>query len=77
MKYAKNIRNGKKLKGNNDDLEQIGGDAMQSAIDAFEKQHSVPQIQKDRFGRYCFIPVQIGLKDCCGFVYRVFGKCKR
>lgn len=47
---------------------------MQSAIDAFEKQHSVPQIQKDRLGRYQFMPVRTGVKDCCGFVYRVLGR---
>ena len=29
----------------NDALTQIGGDVMQSAIDAFEKANSVPQIQ--------------------------------
>ena len=44
---------------------------MQSAIDAFEKANSVPQIQKDRLGRYQFMPVRMGLKDCCGFVYRI------
>lgn len=47
---------------------------MQSAIDAFEKQYSVPQIYKDRLGRYQFMPVRIGLKDCCGFVYCIIGK---
>lgn len=47
---------------------------MQSAIDAFEKQYSVPQIYKDRLGRYQFMPVRIELKDCCGFVYRIIGK---
>ena len=47
---------------------------MQSTVDAFEKQHSVPQIFKDRLGRYQFMPVQIGLKDCCGFVYRIIGR---
>ena len=50
------------------------GDDMQSAIDAFEKQHSAPQIFKDRLGRYVFEPVRIGLKDCCGFVYRIFAR---
>ena len=50
------------------------GDVMQSAIDAFEKANSVPQIQKDRLGRYQFMPVRTGLKDCCGFVYRIFGR---
>lgn len=47
---------------------------MQSTIDAYEKQHSVHQIVKDRFGRYHFMPVRTGLKDCCGFVYRIIGK---
>jgi len=47
---------------------------MQSAIDAFEKANSVPQIEKDRLGRYQFMPVRTGLKDCCGFVYRIIGK---
>lgn len=47
---------------------------MQSTIDAFEKQYSVPQIYKDRLGRYQFMPVRTGIKDCCGFVYSVFGK---
>ena len=55
----------------------MGGDVMQSAIDAFEKTHTVPQIQKDRLGRYCFMPVRIGMTDCCGFVYRIIGKHKR
>ena len=44
---------------------------MQSAIDAFEKANSVPQIYKDRLGRYQFLPVRTGIKDCCGFVYRI------
>lgn len=39
--------------------------------DTFDKRWSVPQIQKDRLGRYQFMPVQTGLKDCCGFVYRI------
>lgn len=52
----------------------IGGDAMQKAIDDFNKAHSVPQIYKDRLGRYQFMPVRIGLKDCCGFVYRIIGR---
>lgn len=47
---------------------------MQSTIDAFEKQHSVPQIVRDRLGRYQFLPVRTGLKDCCGFVYRIIGR---
>lgn len=51
-----------------------GGDVMQSAIDAFNKANSVPQILKDRLGRYQFMPVRIGLKDCCGFVYHITGK---
>ena len=59
------------IKGQN---KREGGDAMQSAIDEFNKNHSVPQIQKDRLGRYQFTPVQIGMKDCCGFVYRIFGR---
>ena len=60
----------------NIDMEKVvsGLETMQSAIDAFEKQHSVPQIQKDRFGRYQFMPVRNGLKDCCGFVYRIIGR---
>ena len=40
---------------------------MQSAIDKFEETYSVPQIQKDRLGRYQFMPVRTGIKDCCGF----------
>jgi hypothetical protein len=55
-------------------VDKTGGDVMQSTIDAFEKAHSVPQIQKDRLGRYQFLPVHKGLKDCCGFVYRIFGR---
>ena len=51
-----------------------GGDVMQSTVDAFEKQHSVPQIYKDRLGRYQFEPVRTGVKDCCGFVYRIIGR---
>lgn len=51
-----------------------GGDVMQSTVDAFEKQYSVPQIQKDRLGRYQFMPVRTGLKDCCGFVYHIVGR---
>jgi len=47
---------------------------MQSAIDAFEKANSVPQILKDRLGRYQFMPVQKGLKDCCGFVHHIIGR---
>ena len=47
---------------------------MQSTVDAFEKQHSVPQIYRDRLGRYQFMPVRTGIKDCCGFVYRIFGR---
>ncbi len=47
---------------------------MQSAVDEYNKTHTVPQIQKDRFGRYNFMPVRCGLKDCCGFVYHIFGK---
>lgn len=47
---------------------------MKSTVDAFEKQHSVPQIYKDRLGRYQFLPVRTGIKDCCGFVYRIFGR---
>ena len=47
---------------------------MQSAIDAFEKANSVPQIYKDRLGRYQFLPVRTGIKDCCGFVYRIIGR---
>lgn len=33
-------------------------------------------IQKDRIGRYYFIPVHYGLKDCCGFVAFALGKKK-
>lgn len=50
---------------------------MQSAIDAFKsigKRYSVPQIYKDRLGRYQFMPVRTGLKDCSGFVYHIIGK---
>lgn len=47
---------------------------MQSAIDAFEKQHSVPQICTDRLGRYQFMPVRTGVKDCCGFVHYILGR---
>jgi len=50
---------------------------MQSAIDEFNKNHSVPQILKDRLGRYQFMPVRTGLKDCCGFVYRILGRMKK
>lgn len=44
---------------------------MQSAVDSFEKANSVPQILKDRLGRYQFMPVRRGVNDCCGFVYRI------
>mgnify|MGYP002515011723 CR=1 FL=1 len=59
-------------------LKEMGKDdeayyVMQSAIDAFNKANSVPQILKDRFGRYQFMPVRTGLKDCCGFVYHIAG----
>lgn len=47
---------------------------MQSAIDEFNKNHSVSQIYRDRLGRYQFMPVRTGLKDCCGFVYRIIGR---
>ena len=47
---------------------------MQSAIDEFNKNHSVPQILKDRLGRYYFMPVRMGLKDCCCFVYSIIGR---
>lgn len=49
---------------------------MQSTIDAFNKQHSVPQIYRDRLGRYIFEPVRIGVIDCCGFAYQIVGKYK-
>lgn len=47
---------------------------MQSTIDKFGETYSVPQIIKDRLGRYQFMPVRTGIKDCCGFVYRIFGR---
>ena len=40
---------------------------MQKAIDEFNKTHSVPQIYKDRLGRYVFMPVLRGVIDCCGW----------
>jgi len=54
--------------------EEQRGDDMQSTVDAFEKQHSVPQIYRDRLGRYQFMPVRMGLKDCCGFMCSITGR---
>lgn len=45
----------------------IGGDAMQKAIDDFNKANTVPQIYRDRLGRYVFMPVPKGILDCCGY----------
>ena len=55
---------------------------MQSAIDAFNKANSVPQIcnhgnvvkyimYKDKLGLCQFIKIVDRPVDCCGFVYRL------
>ena len=50
---------------------------MQVDIDRYNTTKTVPQIWKDRLGRYYFMPVRIGMTDCCGFVYRIIGKHKK